>query len=238
MEHQKLGLLFNKAFAAAADACKSNDPARWWPTQAQTTVLSWAIALAWAEDQRLGRRQPWLCTTWGQPHSKKWKQRLLDTFGFRCPPRDMLAATGGGKRVYAKEHSLDLCLFPGKPAKSGKECALLTMESEVHSKHNVGESIGPENDYIWDYFKLLWIPSPRRLMVARVGTCRGASSSARRLKLRKSFEHVTSMYRGFVGDAELVVLIIAEPWKLRQETVAGIWTGKQFDWKSGFGWSA
>ncbi len=44
----------------------------------------------------------------------------------------------------------------------------LTGESEMYGRHGVGDSVDGRDDYSWDFFKLLLVPSKTRLFMARV----------------------------------------------------------------------
>ena len=219
--------------AAAANGAPDSKRQKWWPgTQGEATTLSWSLALEWSKKSGHGKRQPWYCSTWGQTHSKAAKASLLKRYGIRFAD-DGGDPAGGGRRFSAHEAMLDFVVFPARP-QGGAECALLTMESEVYPRHGVKGDVDGDNDYAWDFFKLLWVPAPRRLFVARVGTRDGVPGSRRRETLQASLDALTAEYRGLVHDAELVVFILGEARRDMVDSSAGIWNGEGFDWEPVF----
>lgn len=70
----------------------------------------------------------------------------------------------------------------------------ITGESEMHAAHGVGDSMGSADDYSWDFYKLLVIPSITRLFVARVGSRDGESATKRCLQLAQTLAGLVDWY--------------------------------------------
>jgi hypothetical protein len=62
-----------------------------------------------------------------------------------------------------------------------KKVFVVTGESEVYAFHGVKDSVTTEDDYSWDFFKLLAVRSDVRLFFARVGTRERAEPIAQRV---------------------------------------------------------
>jgi hypothetical protein len=80
---------------------------------------------------------------------------------------------------------------------------LATAESEAYCQHPIDESSCSENsDYLWDLFKLLQVPSPLRLFVARV------SGLDRCRVLERRIGHIVSCYAECYRSGDRIFSIV------------------------------
>lgn len=180
----------------------------WWPrTQSQASVVSHAMALQWALEIPERERPRWLCMNVGKPRAglgNTEKSRLIEAAESARP----------GLAWVKGEAMLDAVVFPDHElVKSGgtPHVALLTFESEMSAVAGVQDNISRRtDDYAWDYFKLIWVPSPRRLFVARVGAAAGVEERDRIDRLTKSLDTITRWYKiAFSSADQLVVVVLA-----------------------------
>ena len=69
-------------------------------------------------------------------------------------------------RPYAREYMLDVTVYRGD---SDPYTPLATAESEAYAEHEARDSSSSDtSDYLWDFYKLLQVPSPLRVFIARV----------------------------------------------------------------------
>ena len=214
-------------------------PRGWWPeSQSEATVLSHAVAIRWAAEIPLEEHPRFLCMNTGRSKdglSPTAKQALLTTGKIPVFNKD---AGQPGLCFLRGEAMLDMVVFPDPTvvtAGAARTVALLTVESETHAHHGVGDAISRyANGYAWDFFKLVWLPSPRRLFIARVGALKGATESARIETLRKSLDRIVGNYPfAFAADDVLVVIILAET--KPQESVIKVMVGGKVD--AGSAWA-
>ncbi len=69
-----------------------------------------------------------------------------------------------------------------------------TGESEMFMRHGVGDRMTTEDDYSWDFYKLLVVPSATRLFMARVGTLDGVSDVQRCGDLARSLRTIVDRF--------------------------------------------
>lgn len=212
------------------------DVTRWWPkdragitARRQATVLSHAVALRWVANIPSGDHARFLCMNTGRSKDglgSTAKAGLLELEGepgirWRSPRTTIPRSAPGrtGLCHLPGEAMLDMVVFPD-PAivmiGGAKHIALLTMESEMCPDHGVKEVISRfENDYAWDFFKLIWVPSPRRLFAARVGGVGRKAEQAERSRIAalcKFLDAIITSYGSIAFGKEdvLVILILAE----------------------------
>jgi hypothetical protein len=70
----------------------------------------------------------------------------------------------------------------------------ITGESEMHAQHGVGDTMDAHNDYSWDFYKLLVIPSITRLFMARVAARDGQSATERCGRLAQTLSNLVDWY--------------------------------------------
>ena len=190
-------------------------PDQFWPEmgrrgQGQATAWAWSVFLL-ATTSRLGDYQP------GPPN------RTLD-FG---------APWGSVNHRAAKRHVLNHAWRNGGPANHHRRHTphevlvdltvhdwynpsplLASAESEMCSTWGVGSSISGDDDYSWDFYKLLLVPSPFRLFFCRVGAFEDETGEARRDQLIESLYEIFDLYRGLVRDEDEVgAVVLAEDWR-------------------------
>ena len=97
---------------------------------------------------------------------------------------------------------------------------MLTGESEMSSGQSVSEfAIG--GGYLWDFFKLLVVPSPVRLFIARVAAKRSKQTAVERMSLLA--ENLIAQYQSYreslsLGGSQFAIAIIPASVKLYSET--------------------
>ena len=72
----------------------------------------------------------------------------------------------------------------------------ITGESEVGPHHGTGTSLTTDDDYSWDFFKLLVVPSPVRLFFARVGATDRGTGPRRIAELTATLTSLVGTYGG------------------------------------------
>jgi hypothetical protein len=122
---------------------------------------------------------------------------------------------------------------PGNPT-------VLTAESEMFAWHGAGPMMGNRNsrhrrridDYTWDFYKLLLVPSPYRVFIARLGAADGDSELGRIAELRESLGSVMEWYgRDLLGGAELAAILLPETPSLDFTGVhLGVWGEAGWIW--------
>lgn len=188
----------------------------WWPrSQTEATTLAWAVGLQWLDE--LHPRSPWwLWSAWGTGPASK--SQLLDEYRVRhAEPESRLPASSGRRRFYPRQYLVDLCAGP-----SVGNNLLLTMESEVYGAHQVGHDIVPANGYAWDFAKLLYVRSPLRIFVARVGPRDSESAQARRKAMWASLAKLCASGE-FEMRSPLVAYILAQGSRSRDDSSGGVW---------------
>lgn len=100
----------------------------------------------------------------------------------------------------------------------------------MYSQHNLGPDVYAGNGYVYDFFKILWCLSPRRLFVCVV------TGRQRREELKSSLRRVAWSSRGFIGGDNLVTVILAAGRKHQRESIVGVWQASKdvFQWADAF----
>ena len=157
-------------YASAAQAHGVED-ASWWPKEArcgqsECTAWAWAAFLAAASDLRGGS---WGSVKFAANRGKNWdvRQAVLLDAGF---PEEQQSR---------HEILVDFSLHDW----NANPPVLATAESEMCSTWGVGPSMNGDDDYTWDFYKLLQVVSPFRLFFCRVGPRDNDTGSARRDRL-------------------------------------------------------
>jgi hypothetical protein len=102
-------------------------------------------------------------------------------------------------KLESHESMLDVAVYRGA---TDPFAVVLTAESEAFARHGVGPTLDSEgSDCLWDLFKLLQVPSPIRLFVARVVSKRVA-------ELEKMVERTVRAYSPLLAPADLVFSLV------------------------------
>lgn len=212
------------AYGAAAEG--------WWPTlgragQGQAPTWAWATVLRLANDlPALVKGKMTLAANRGKEHHFNARKTLLDS---------LWTAHGHKHSRYEVLVDFNIAAYdsPGNPT-------VMTAESEMFAWHGAGPMMGDRNrrhrrridDYMWDFFKLLLVPSPFRLLMARVGAADGDSETGRLAELRESLGSVMEWYgRDLLGGAELAAILLPETPSLDFAGVhLGVWGEAGWMW--------
>lgn len=185
--------------------------ATWWPAQGrggqgQTTTFAWAVVMRAAA----ARAAPNLV--------KGSKLTLNVNFhgdAHRAAREALLTQLWQDHRHKPDEILVDYAVHDWMAAAP----LCVTAESEVYAAHGVKPSLTRADDYSWDFYKLVLVRSPLRLMIARVGTVDDASGTARRDELQRTFAKMLEWYGNkLVGDGVEVGFVIlpeahdSDPW--------------------------
>lgn len=85
----------------------------------------------------------------------------------------------------------------------------LTGESEMYVSHSTGSDPSVENDYAWDFFKLLIAPSSTRLFMARLAGRDGISAVQRIDDLANSLRRMIDLYgSAFIRPNDFLAAVI------------------------------
>jgi hypothetical protein len=208
----------------------SIDNQDWWPhTQAQRTVLAQGIALEWANDDHLGAqgREVWISTCWGR--DVELQRAVFESYGVKMPLPGHGSARKGNRRFSPRQLLLDFSIWPTDNSRSDED-VYLTMESEMYSHHRVDATVDPSNGYAYDFFKVLWCPSPRRLFVACV------AGKTQRDELERSLNEIAQSNRRFIGKSDLDAVLLPSAQKARGDVRVGTWDHRAgcMDWQRPF----
>ena len=218
---------------------REQDANTWWPhNQSEATTLAWSIALEWMA-LRFPQDLFWLYSTWGTSEGKaprQLKEQLLKRYDVRY--------LGHGEENYRQFRSRRqlstmwpqqfMVDFSTYSFAANSNRFLLTMESEVASSHSVDGRIERNCGYAWDYGKLLFIESPLRLFVARVGGKNGATGDVRRRELLSNLNELTGKVLGEMDDQRgpgkvlRVLYILGSERAARALPIVAVWNGKSF----------
>lgn len=185
-------------YASAAQAHGVED-ASWWPKEArggqsECTAWAWAAFLAAASDLRGGS---WGSLKFAANRGKNWDVRQAVLLDAGLPEAQQSA----------HEILVDFSLHDW----SANPPVLATAESEMCSTWGVGTEMGGDDDYTWDFYKLLQAASPFRLFFCRVGPRDGDSGVVRRDELVESLKSVFNWYDKLVpAGAQVAAVILAE----------------------------
>ena len=197
----------------------------WWPSsQAERSVLAQAIAMEWANRANIGSTQgneTWVSTCWGR--AVELQRAMFHHYKVILPPPGAVHASGGLRRLSAMQFLVDFSIWPTDNAKTSK-LVHLTMESEMYSEHSVKPEVHSENGYAYDFYKIVWCKSPRRLFACCVRW------DSERDKLQKSLTKVAKESASFIGSDELRVFMLSPGRKQSGDSRVGVWNGKAFDW--------
>lgn len=198
----------------------------WWPNQREGSVFAWAVAMQWAfERDGIGANNQnyvWISTNLG-----KMRQEKLAVAALHDVPPPNAGWLGeeyrnnGSRRLSVREYMVDFSIWNNDNAPG--EHIELTMESECFPAHGVRDSASLQDGYSYDFYKVLLVPSPRRLFVARVNDVHGAH---RRDVLLQSLTTLTrdAARLGYLrqGDQLAVVLLAASSGQ-RADSIAAVW---------------
>lgn len=195
-----------KARSAAARACGSANDPNWWPkSQGVRTALSWAVALEWTRCAGLGHaRSPiWISSCRG----KEWetKEKLLQDARYNVSvpseSKHLPYAPNGARRFDARQYLVDFSVWPHGSRTTQTDVHLM-MESEMCADYPVGDEVIPNNGYAYDFYKLIWLPSPRRLFVCTV------RDEANRQTLIQSLAKITTDSIKYLRTDDLLVYVL------------------------------
>lgn len=174
---------------------------RWWPT---TNGDNQSIASAWATCFFL------------QATSDLYGDDGLEIFcskGYGHKSRRMIGH-------FDYKHSYEQLMLDSVVGRlSDRMPVKLTAESEMSPTQSVGFAVG--EGYLWDFYKLLMVPSPVRLFMARVASLPGQSAIDRMAMLAEEIIAMHSLYCGglFSSDSEFGVVILPAAKRDRAETL-------------------
>lgn len=159
MKAAELEVLVSRALETTAPYYEAQDPNDWWPRrgiggQGAATSWVWAIVLYAARARHVGGRISFSSPYHGKNH-REVRKRLVETLWTDDP-----------RRTHEPYEVLVDFIFHEWDS---QHPIWLTAESELYAEHGVGDSLTSSDDYSWDFYKLLVVPSPFRLFVARVG---------------------------------------------------------------------
>lgn len=186
----------------------------WWPrTQGQASGWAAAFFVKAARARIPTSRGLSLCMT-GQGEDSHRRKIIAP-----------LWATEGGKH-WAHEILVDLSVYDW----SSGSPILFTAESEVGPNHGVLNSLTTDDDYSWDFFKLLVVPSPIRLFFARVGAPKVGTAPVRIGTLTKTLSDLVALYsKAFLraGDELGAVIIPAAKADAQSGQTTILWWEKE-----------
>lgn len=157
--------------------------AGWWPTssgnnQRLASAWCWAMFTLAARNRCAGRRLTIAA------HQNEATGAMLDALW----PSERGART---RDLSANEVLLDFSVHHWRSSNPVQ----LTAESEMFAHHALSESEdAASNDYSWDFYKLLVVPSQTRLFAARIGSCFGETFKQRRSRLIRCLEDLVDQY--------------------------------------------
>ena len=144
------------AFAGGAD----------WP-QSQSEATLWALStFAVAAGSRCNGDALVAATGIGTGERALAKRRLMEGAWGR------IDGSGDRRWVQPSEVLVDFSVHD-----AAARTLHFTAESEMYPWHGVQPDLDGYNGYAWDFYKLLLVPSPARLFMARVGGARPAGSA-------------------------------------------------------------
>lgn len=203
--------------------------ANWWPDQASGTALAWAIAMQWAfAYEGLGTRtEPvWVSASGGTDW--QCKSKILGAFNVDLPNRKLGYSTNElrARRFSRREYLLDFTVWPSDKLPRNLD---LSMESECYDGFDVEAEVEPANGYAYDFYKLMLVPSPRRVFVCRVNNRRGEQHERRDRLLDSLNEIANDAAETTILSAkdELSVLILAAAQGERDNSILAVWEHKK-----------
>lgn len=200
----------------------------WWPgPQAERTVFAQAIALEWADRDKVGAergKETWVSTCRGR--ASALQEQMFGQYAVSLPQPGGTYASKGNRRFSAFQFVLDFSIWPTDNAHTTK-LIHLTMESEMYSGHSVEAEVHNGNGFAYDFFKVLWCPSPRRIFACCV------LGESQRDKLQDSLGVIARTNAAFVGDDDLRVFILPPGRKHWDDTRIGVWenNSRAFAWQ-------
>lgn len=198
----------------------------WWPNQREGSVFAWAVAMQWAfERDGIGATNQsyvWISANLGKMRQEKLAVAALHDVP--APNAEYLGeeyGSTGSRRLSVREYMVDFSVWNNDTAPG--EHIEFTMESECFAAHGVEDSASLQDGYSYDFYKVLLVPSPRRLFVARVNDVHGAH---RRDVLLQSLTTLTrdAARLGYLrqGDQLAVVLLAASSGR-RADSIVAVW---------------
>lgn len=225
MNLDEFGLVCSAAFRitrTVLDGCVGE----WWPNQREGSVFAWAVAMQWAFERdgigAMNQNYVWISTNLG----KMRQEKLAVAARYDVPPPNAgwlgeEYRNSSPRRLSIREYMVDFSIWNNDNAPG--EHIELTMESECFPAHGVGDSASLQDGYSYDFYKVLLVPSPRRLFVARVNDVHGAH---RRDVLLQSLTTLTrdAARLGYLrqGD-QLAVVLLAASAGLRADSIVAVW---------------
>ena len=183
MEKEKILECIESAYYKVAKEKMETNPSDWWPghnEQAKATSWIWQVVKELIESEDFGDvKQAKLAAL--------YQSRVDDAEGeFR---RDLMKDWSKSNQFHEFEEAEVLLDFTLLDWESYNH-VLLSAESEMYAKYGVGGSVTHKDNYSWDFYKLLLVPSPRRLFFARVGTSDGSDAEKRIDKLVRTLKEM------------------------------------------------
>jgi hypothetical protein len=126
----------------------------------------------------------------------------------RCVGQKLTLAANSGERLDPRQRTIEALWNNAAREHSTNEVLVdfsvhnwdaaspiqLTGESEMHPYHGVGDSLTTADDYSWDFYKLLVVPSATRLFCARVGRSAGRGATDRINDLLSTLQGLIDLY--------------------------------------------
>lgn len=160
----------------------------WWPmtnttghTDRQAQASAWALAffITAARERCSGASLKAACHVGGENDVNSYRQTLLTQLWL------------GGERDHSQHEVLvDFSVHNWNAANPIQ----LTGESETYPSHGTGDSLERPDDYSWDFYKLLVVPSVTRLFFARVAGHGGVDAVTRVIQLTKTLQGLVDFY--------------------------------------------
>lgn len=226
MTNEQIAMWVTAAFAAMKPFYATARHPSGWPRpgkagQGAATAWAWGIFAQAAADAIGQTATPHeLRVVWGHANHHAAKAAMLRQFWGDAPTRTH----------FHRELVADMTVLDWRHQRPIRASA----ESEVYAWHGVGASPDDDNGYAKDFMKLLLLPSPRRLFVARVGADDTDWGSARRDVLTASLTRMLTSYPALLpASDQLGIVLIPEEeagdgpntWR---DLRTGVWTGQAF----------
>lgn len=187
----------------------------WWPTSdSEATMLSFAFFVAAARER---------C---GAPTNST---DLYLNASLSGPARDWLEEIWNGRNLehWPHESLLDFSIHDWQRSNP----ILVTGESEVGAYWDVGDSLVHPDDYSWDFYKLLVVPSPLRLFFARVGGARsqtGPRNDAQRIEtLMHSLSELVSSYANLLRTGDQIGGVLMPRSRAHRDSALLFWSNRR-----------
>jgi hypothetical protein len=184
--------------------------------------------MEWADLDLLGGNQGapiWVSTCYAK-NAVLQQAVLYNEYNTSFPQPSQSYAQNGNRRFDSRQYIVDFSLWMA--TRDSYSRSLLIMESEAYQSSGVGEEVQEENGYAYDFFKVVWLPSPRRLFVCFVQDDQDRST------LQNSLNQIASTSSHLINQDQLGAYILAPQQGQKNDYRVGIWdaTSKQLGWQT------